>query len=89
MNTHPEQLAAIYAVAPGSRWGFGALLKGTSGVVLKVETALYIHSPQLQFLQARDSNLQPLDYESDSLTIRPRLPPINTMMITTMTAFVS
>ncbi len=59
---------------PGSRWGFGALLKGTSVVVLKVERALYIHSPHLQFLPARDSNSQPLDYESDSLTIRPRLP---------------
>ncbi len=33
-----------------------------------------IHSPQLQFLPARDSNPQPLDYESNSLTIRPRLP---------------
>ncbi len=58
---------------PGSSWGFGALLKGTSVVVLSVERALYIHSPHLQFLPARDSNLQPLDYESDSLTIRPRL----------------
>ncbi len=49
------------------------MLKGTSVVVLKsVERALYIHSPQ--FLLARDSNSQPLDYESDSLTIRPRLP---------------
>ncbi len=27
---------------------------------------LYIHSPHLQFLPARDSNSQPLDYESDS-----------------------
>ncbi len=59
---------------PGSSWGFGALLKGTSVVVLKEERALYIHSPHLQFLPARDSNSQPFDYESDSLTIRPRLP---------------
>ncbi len=59
---------------PGSSWGFGALLKGTSVVVLRVERALYIHSPHLQFLPARDSNSQPFDYESDSLTIRPRLP---------------
>ncbi len=28
-----------------SSWGFGVLLKGTSVVVLKVERALYIHSP--------------------------------------------
>ncbi len=59
---------------PGSSWGFGALLKGTSVVVLRVERALYIHSPHLQFLPARDSNSQPLSYESDSVTIRPRLP---------------
>ncbi len=59
---------------PGSSWGFGALLKGTSVVVLRVKRALVIHSPHLQSLPARDSNPQPLDYESDSLTIRPWLP---------------
>ncbi len=59
---------------PGSSWGFGALLKGTSVMVLMVERALYIHSPHQQFLPARDSNSQPFIYESDSLTIRPRLP---------------
>ncbi len=63
----------------GSSWGFGALLKDTSVVVLKVERALYIHSPLLQFLPARDSNPRPLDYESNSLTIRPRLPPLYTV----------
>ncbi len=31
---------------PGSSWGFGALLKGTSVMVSKVERALYIHSPR-------------------------------------------
>ncbi len=59
---------------PGSSWGFSALLKGTSVVVLRVKRELYIHSPHLQFLPARDSNSQALDYEADSLTIRPRLP---------------
>ncbi len=49
VNTLPEQWAAIYAAAS---WGFGALLKGTSVVVLMVERALVIHSPQLQFLPA-------------------------------------
>ncbi len=69
---------------PGSSWGFGALLKGTSVVVLKEERVLYIHSPHLQFLPARDSNSQSFDYESDSLTIRPRLPIVifNRKMIT-------
>ncbi len=42
-------------------------------MVLKVERALYIHSPHLQFLPDRDLNSQPLDYESGSLTIRPQL----------------
>ncbi len=62
MNTHPEQWAAFYTAAPG------ALLKGSSVVVLNVERALDIHSPHLQFLPARDSNSQPFDYKSDSLT---------------------
>ncbi len=72
-HTHPEQWAAN-AAAPGEQLGFGALLKDTSVVVLKVERALDIHSLHLQSLPDRDSNLQPLDYKSDSLTIRPRLP---------------
>ncbi len=63
VNTHPEQRAAIYAAAPGKQLG----------VRLKEERALYIHSPHLQSLPARDSNSQPFNYESDSLTIRPRL----------------
>ncbi len=60
---------------PGSSWGFGPLLKGTSVMVLRVERALYIHSPTNNPCRTWDSNPQPLDYESDSLTIRPRLPP--------------
>ncbi len=60
--------------ARGAVWGFGALLKGTSVVVLRVERALYIHSPHLQSLL--DLRLEPatLGYDSDSLTIRPLLP---------------
>ncbi len=54
----------------GRSWGFGALLKGTS----VMEKALYIHSPHLLVLPAQDSNSQPFDYESDFLSIRPRLP---------------
>ncbi len=48
--------AAIWAVAPGEHLGFGALLKGTSVVVLRVERALDIHFHHLQFLPDRDSN---------------------------------
>ncbi len=59
---------------PGSSWGFGALLKDTSVVVLKEERALVIYSPTNNPCRTWDSNPQPLDYKSDSLTIRPRLP---------------
>uniref|UniRef100_A0A8C1VZ57 Glucose-6-phosphate isomerase n=1 Tax=Cyprinus carpio TaxID=7962 RepID=A0A8C1VZ57_CYPCA len=55
-------------------------------MVLKVERELYMHSPHPQFLPARDSNSQPFDWESDSLTIRPRLP---TTAITERNEFVS
>ncbi len=37
--THTQQWTHTH------RWGFGVLLKGSSGVVLKVERALYIHPP--------------------------------------------
>ncbi len=40
VNTHPEQRAV-----PGSIRGFGALLKGSSVVVLRVERLLYINQP--------------------------------------------
>ncbi len=56
---------------PGSSWGFGVLLKDTSVVVLKEERALVIHSPTNNPCRTWDSNPQPLDYKSDSLTIRP------------------
>ncbi len=69
VNTHPDQWAAIYAAAPGEQLGVRWLAQGHLVVVLKVERALYIHSPHLQFLQARDSNSQPFDYESETLTI--------------------
>ncbi len=66
--THTQQWTHTHTGAVGSHlwcgargWGFGALLKGTSFVVLRVERALVIHSPHLQFLLARDSNLQPFD----------------------------
>ncbi len=72
--THTRSSGQPCYMAPGSSWGFGALLKDTSVVVLKEERALVIHSPTNNPCRTRDSNPQPLDYESDSLTIRPRLP---------------
>ncbi len=62
VNTHWEQWAAIYAATPGSSWGCGALLKGTSVVVLRVERALYIPPPP------------PPIHLNYSLAFRPRLP---------------
>ncbi len=76
VNTHPEQWAAIYAAAPGEQLGVRCLAQGHLSRGIEGERALYIHSPHLQFLPAWDSNSQPFDDESDSLTIRPRLPPI-------------
>ncbi len=74
VNTHPEQWAAIYVTAHGEQLGVRCLAQGNlSRGIEGGESA--VHSlPHLQFLPARDSNPQPLDYESDSLTIRPRLP---------------
>ncbi len=69
VNTHPEQWADIYATVPGELLGVWCLAQGHLVVVLKVERALYIHSPHRQSLPDRDSNLQPFDYESDSLPL--------------------
>ncbi len=70
--THTRSSGQTLLRRPGSSWGVGALLKGlTSVVVLRVERALHIHYNSCQY---RESNPQPLGYESDSLTVRPRLP---------------
>ncbi len=62
-HTHTHTLGAvgIYAAAPGEQLGFGALLKDTS-VSRGIESAEHSLPPR-QFLPARDSNPQPLDYE--------------------------
>ncbi len=64
----------FYAAVPGEQLGVRCLAQEHLSRGIEMERALYIHSPHLQFLPARDSNSQPFDYESDSLTIRPRLP---------------
>ncbi len=71
VNTHPEQWAAN-AAAPGNSWGFGALLKDlTSVMVLRWrERWTSTYNP----CWTGDPNPQPLGYKSDSLSIRPRLP---------------
>ncbi len=45
VNTHTRSSGQPFMLwRPGSNWGFGALLKSTSVVVLRVERELYIHS---------------------------------------------
>ncbi len=56
--THPEQWAAMLQL-PGSSWGFGALLKDTSVVVLKEDTP-----PTNNPCRTWDSNPQPSGYKS-------------------------
>ncbi len=68
MNTHQEQWAAIYAAAPRQHLGVwclaqGHLSHGIEGGEGPVYLPIFIH---LQLLPARDSNSQPLDYESDT-----------------------
>ncbi len=60
---------------PGSSWGFGALLKSlTSVMVLRVEREHWSFTPPT-YNSGRtwDSNLQLLGYKYDSLTIRPQI----------------
>ncbi len=71
VNTHPEQWAAIYGGAQGALGGSVPCSRDLSRGIEGEESAG--HSPPPQFLPARDSDSQPLDYESNSLTIRPRL----------------
>ncbi len=72
--THTEQWAVIYAAAPGEQLRARCLSQGhLSRGIEGGESA--VHSPpHLQFLPDRDSISQPFNPESDSLTIRPRLP---------------
>ncbi len=71
VNTHPEQWATIYAAAPGEQLGVRCLAQGHLSRGIEGGESAVRSLPHLQFLPAQDSNLQPLGYESDSLTIRP------------------
>ncbi len=75
VNTHPEQWAAIYAAAPGEQWGVRCLAQGhLSRGIEGRESAVYLPPPTYNSYRHRDSNSQPLDYKSDSLTIKAQLP---------------
>ncbi len=71
VNTHPEQWEVVFMLRrPGSRRGFGALLKASRHGIEGGERVLYIHSHHhQQSLQDRDLNSQPFNYESGSLPL--------------------
>ncbi len=74
VNTHPEQCIAVGShLCCGARGAVGGSVPCSRHWGWR-ERCTFTPS-HLQSLPARDSNSQPLDYESDSLTIRPRLPP--------------
>ncbi len=76
MNTHPEQWAAIYAAAPGEQLGVRCLAQGSHlsrGIEGGESAGHSLPPPTIPAgPETRTRNL--LGYESDSLTIRPRLP---------------
>ncbi len=76
VNTHPEQWAAIYAAAPrGAVGGSVPCSRASQSWYWGWRERCTFTPPTYNSCQTWDSNSQPLDYESDSLTIRPRLPP--------------
>ncbi len=81
VNTHPEQWAAIYAAAPGEQLGVRCLAQGHLSRGIEGGESAVHSTPHLQFLPAQDSNSQPLDYESSSLTIGHNFPIIQIIQI--------
>ncbi len=60
--------------APGEHWGFGALCQGHLSRGIEGGESAGYYSLTNNPCRTWDSNPQPLDYKSDSLTTRPRLP---------------
>ncbi len=76
-HTHPEQWAAI-APAPGEQLGVRCLAQGhLSHGIEGGESAVHSQSPPSIPAGARikPANQRPSGYKSNSLTIRPQLPP--------------
>ncbi len=59
----------FYAAAPGEQLRVWCLAQGYLSRGIEVERALDIYSPHLQFLPARDSNLQPLVHDQMTQSI--------------------
>ncbi len=76
VNTHPEQWAAIFAAALGEQLGVRCLAQGQlSRGIEGGESAVHSPPPTPTYNPSRIETRtgKPLGYESDSLTIRPRL----------------
>ncbi len=84
VNTHREHTPGAvgsHVPAPGEQSGVRCLAQGHLSRGIEEERALVIHThthtpspPLYNSCRTWDSNPRPLDYESNSLTIRPRLP---------------
>ncbi len=74
VDTHQEQWAAIYAAVPGEQLGVRCLAQEHLSHGIEVDRALVIHAPPLQSLPDLRLETATFGYESESLTIRPRLP---------------
>ncbi len=76
-HTHPEQRAAIDAAAPGEQLGVWCLAQG-SHLSRGIEGGQHwtLTPPTYNPCRTWDSNPQPLGYKSNSLSTRPRLPPV-------------
>ncbi len=74
VNTHPEQWAAILCC--GAQGAVGGPVPCSRAPQSWYWERWTFTPPTYNSCRTWDSNSQPFDYESDSLTIRPRLPPI-------------
>ncbi len=72
VNTHPEQLA--FSGARGRVGGSVPCSRASQSWYWRRRERCTFTPPTYNSCRTWDSNSQPLDYESNSLTIRPRLP---------------
>ncbi len=88
VNTHPEQWSAIYAAAPGEQLGVRCLAQGHLPCHVTEGGESAVHSlPHWQSLPDRDSNSQPFDYESDSLTLGHDFPQPSPFILIKITSY--
>ncbi len=74
MSEHTPGAVGSHVTAPGSKFGGSVPCSRTPQSCIEGGESAGYSLPHQQSLRTWDSNPQPLDYESDSLTIRPRLP---------------